>query len=289
MVGLLRRRGVTTRVFLPTVHPLRAPYFNLRNHRKLLIADGTLGFTGGMNIREGHRKTEGGGQIRDIHFRITGPVVQQLQSVFAEDWLFAAKESLSGELWFPKIRSVGDMHARAISDGPDRDLDKIQWTFLAALACARHRVQFSTPYFLPINGLDRAIQTAARRGVHIDIFLPEHGNLKLVEWASRGYWQQVIEGGARIWLVSGPFDHSKLMIVDYDWSFIGSANMDPRSLRLNFEVNVEVGSAEFNRELENVLAAKRLRARAVLAEELQCRPLPERLFEGTLGLLAPYL
>ncbi len=289
MVGQLRKRGVNAQVFLPTRHPLRAPYFNLRNHRKLLITDGATAFTGGMNIREGHRSTQGDDQIRDTHFLMTGPVVQQLQGVFAQDWLFAAHEELQGRLWFPKLEPTGEMHARAISDGPDLDLDKIQWTILAALACARHRVQIATPYFLPINGLDKAIQAAARRGVHVDIFLPENGNLRLVQWASRSYWEQVIDGGAQLWLVSGPFDHSKLMIVDYDWSFVGSANWDPRSLRLNFELNVEVASAELNRALENVFATKRLRSRAVSGDELARRPLVERLLEGTVGLLAPYL
>lgn len=289
MVEVLASRDVVTRAFLPARHPLRAPYFNLRNHRKVMVVDGRTAFTGGMNVRDGHRDTEGPHQIRDIHFRVTGPVVAQLQSVFAEDWMFASKERLQSDLWFPVLEETGDMQARAISDGPDHDLDKIYWTLLAGLACARHRVQFSTPYFLPINGIDRAIEAAARRGVHVDIFLPEHNNLRLVQWASRNFWPRIVDGGARLWLVGGPFDHSKIMLVDSDWSFIGSSNWDPRSLRLNFELNVEVGSAQLNQQLENVLAAKRMRSRAVQSTELDQRPLPERLLEGTASLFAPYL
>ena len=289
----LRRRGVVVRPFLPTKHPLRAPYLNLRNHRKILVVDGEVGFTGGMNIRHGHAADGGlvvqSGAIQDVHFRIDGPVVTQLQGVFVDDWYFSAREKLLGDKWFPHVDSAGDMYARGVPDGPDRDLEKIQWALLGAISCARHRIKIVTPYFLPINGIDTALQVAARRGVHVDVFLPERSNLLLVHWASRGLWEQVLEGGCRIWLTPPPFDHSKLMIVDADWSFIGSTNWDPRSLRLNFEFNVEVRSAQLNLELDDLIESKREVAREVSLAEHRRRPLRERLLDGGARLLSPYL
>ena len=310
MVQVLRDVGVRSEAFMPTWHPLRAPYMNLRNHRKILVVDGEVGFTGGMNIREGHRGTPPAaaddrseiqpligssrpagslGAIDDVHFKLRGPVVAHLQEVFAQDWVFASHERLQGEIWFPRLDYVGPMNARGVPDGPDRDLGKIQWALKGALACAKHRVKVVSPYFLPIDGLDAALQTAARRGVHVDIFLPEQSNLLLVGWASRGLWEQVLEGGCRIWLTPRPFDHTKLMIVDGDWSFIGSSNWDARSLRLNFELNVEVHSAELNRELDELIEQKRVRSRPVILEELRNRPLRLRLLDGWARLLAPYL
>jgi cardiolipin synthase len=285
----LRRRGVTAAAFLPTRHPLRAPYLNLRNHRKILVVDGYIGFTGGMNIRHLTSPRDGLEALRDTHFRLAGPVVSHLQRAFVEDWYFSAKEDLQGDVWLPKIEAAGEMLARGIPDGPDRDLEKIQWTLLGALACAKHRVKIVTPYFLPINGIDVALQVAARRGVHVDIFLPERGNLLLPHWASRGLWVNVLEGGCRIWLTPPPFDHSKLMIVDNSWSFVGSSNWDPRSLRLNFELNVEVRSAKLNLELDHLIEDRRQVAREVTLHEHERRPALERLLDGSARLLSPYL
>ncbi|REJ76996.1 MAG: cardiolipin synthase [Acidobacteria bacterium] len=285
----LAHRGVRTALFLPTRHPLRAPYLNLRNHRKVLVADGRIGFTGGLNIRHCLSESDGSEQLRDTHFRVEGPVVAHLQRAFVEDWYFSAREELLGPRWFPELEARGEMLARGIPDGPDRDLEKIQWTLLGALACAKHRVKIVTPYFLPINGIDTALQVAARRGVHVDVFLPERGNLLLPHWASRGLWENVLEGGCRVWLVPPPFDHSKLMIVDNSWSFVGSANWDPRSLRLNFEFNVEVRSAKLNLAIDDLIEERRGRAKEVKLEAHRRRPVPERLLDGAARLLSPYL
>ncbi|MEM9407144.1 MAG: phospholipase D-like domain-containing protein [Acidobacteriota bacterium] len=289
VVKTLRRRGVNARQFLPTLLPWRAPYFNLRNHRKILVVDGRVGYTGGMNIRHGHRAGDSTEAISDVHFRFLGPVVAQLQSAFAEDWLFAAREELSGDLWFPELEVAGPVRARGISDGPDYDLHRISWTLQGALACAQRRVRFATPYFLPIAGMARALQVAARRGVTVDILLPERSNLLLVQWASRAMWEQVLEGGCRIWLTPPPFDHTKLMVMDDDWSFIGSSNWDPRSLRLNFEFNVEMHDREVNGELDFILQQKIRKAHRLKQEELDARPFAVKLLDGSARLLSPYL
>lgn len=289
MLRYLRRRGINARGFLPTFLPWRAPYFNLRNHRKILVVDGHVAFTGGMNLREGHRSRASADPVQDVHFRLEGPIVEQLQVVFAEDWLFTTREELTGEHWFPTPRVRGAVRARGISDGPDHDLDRISWTLHGALACAERRVRFATPYFLPVNGLARALQVAARRGVTVDILLPERNNLLLVQWASRGMLDQVLEGGCRIWLTPPPFDHTKLMVMDDEWSFIGSSNWDPRSLRLNFELNVEIHDLRVNGQIDRILRRKMKSARRLKMEELEARPLPIKLRDAGARLLSPYL
>jgi cardiolipin synthase len=263
---------------------------NLRTHRKILITDGQMGFTGGMNIRVGHcLKRNPKSPVQDIHFRVQGPVVTQLQEVFADDWLFTTGESLRGEAWFPKPQKAGNMLARGVPDGPDEDYEKLRWTLLGALSTARYSIRVVTPYFLPDPSLVSALNLAAMRGVEVDILLPAQNNLAFVQWASRAMWWQVLTHGCRLWLTPPPFDHSKLMLVDGCWTLLGSANWDPRSLRLNFEYNLECYDYELTQQLEELVKAKRESAHRVTLEEVDQRPLPGRLRDGVARLLTPYL
>jgi len=209
--------------------------------------------------------------------------------VFADDWLYATGESLRGEKWFPQLDSVGPIITRAISDGPDEDLDKLRWTILAAVAAARESIRIVTQYFLPEPSLISALNVAAMRGVAVDILLPGKNNLPFVHWASRAHWWQVLERGCRIWLAPPPFDHTKLLVVDDCWSLVGSANWDPRSLRLNFEFNVECYDAALARTLGALFAAKLKSARRITLEEVDGRSLPVRLRDGAARLLTPFL
>jgi cardiolipin synthase len=287
---VLRRRGIQAVHFLPTLVPWRAPYFNLRNHRKILVVDGRVGFTGGMNIRHSHRlEAQQAGSVADVHFELRGPTVRQLQEVFAEDWAFSTREALAEEDWFPPLEPVGEMAVRAVADGPDQDLEKIRWTLLGGIACAERRIKIQTPYFLPLRHLSTALQIAARRGVEVDLLLPQQSNLLLVHWASRSMWQEVLEAGCRVWLVPKPFDHSKLMIMDDQWSFVGSSNWDPRSLRLNFELNLECWSSELNAAIAEIFEDKKRRAYLLTPEEHERRGYGVRILDGATRLLSPYL
>jgi cardiolipin synthase len=176
-----------------------------------------------------------------------------------------------------------------VADGPDEDFEKLRWTILGALSIARYSVQIMTPYFLPDSAVISALNLAALRGVQVDIVLPAKSNLRFVDWASRAMWWQVLEHGCRIWLTPPPFDHSKLMLVDGCWVLLGSANWDARSLRLNFEFNLECYDVELCRRLEKIIETKRHDARQVTLEQVDGRSIPARLRDGIARLLTPYL
>ncbi|MGH7971958.1 MAG: phospholipase D-like domain-containing protein, partial [Limisphaerales bacterium] len=245
---------------------------------------------GGINIRAGHcLERHPPRPVQDIHFRIRGPVVAQLQEAFADDWLFTTGEALRGDIWFPKLVPSGPVLARGVTDGPDEDFEKLRWTLLGALSIARESVQIITPYFLPDPAVVSALNLAAMRGVRVDIVLPAKSNLPFVLWASQAMWWQVLEHGCRIWLTPPPFDHSKLMLVDGCWSLVGSANWDARSLRLNFEFNVECYDVGLATCLGKLFETKLRAARAVTMADADIRSLPIRLRDGVAHLLTPYL
>ena len=290
IVKALRRARVPTARFLPTFAPWRLMTMNLRNHRKIMVVDGRVGFTGGMNIRQGNRVAERPRRpVQDLHFRLEGPVVAQLQETFAADWAFVTKEVLAGETWFPVLEGKGSLLARAIPDGPDEDFEKLRLTILGALACAHHSVRILTPYFLPDPAIVAALNVAALRGVSVDIILPSKNNLPFVHWASQAMWWQVLQRGCRVWLTPPLFDHSKLMLVDGCWALVGSGNWDPRSFRLNFEFNLECYGPELASQLNALVDSKLVSARQVTLEETDGRGLPLRLRDGAARLLTPYL
>jgi cardiolipin synthase len=286
----LRREGVKHARFLPPLAVWHLMSLNLRIHRKILVADGRVGFTGGMNIRVGHcLQRQPHHPVQDLQFRVQGPVVTQLQEVFADDWQFTTGESLRGAAWFPQTGSAGPVLARGVTDGPDENFEKLLWTLLGALAIARSSVRIMTPYFLPDPVLISALSLAAMRGVQVDIILPSRLNLPFVLCASRAMWSQVLQHGCRLWLTPPPFDHSKLMLVDGCWVLLGSANWDARSLRLNFEFNLECYDVELARRLEQWVETKRKGAHPVTLDEVNGRSLPARLRDGLARLLTPYL
>jgi cardiolipin synthase len=290
MVGQLRKRGVRVARFMQAILPWRMPFFNLRNHRKILVADGGVAFTGGMNVRDGHVLAKGPRRpIQDLQFKVEGPVVQQLMWVFAEDWAFSTKEALGGDLWFPRLEEVGAVIARGIPDGPGEDFDKMRLTLLGGVQTAEYRICIVTPYFLPDRDLISALAVAAMRGVEVDIVLPSVNNQPLVAWASTALLWQLLERGCRVFLTPPPFDHTKLMVVDDLWTLIGSANWDPRSLRLNFEFNVECYDRELARSMTQLAADKVARASQTTQAAVDGRSVPVRLRDGVARLLSPYL
>ena len=284
--ALLQEQGVRVARFLPPrVWP---PLFsvNLRNHRKILAVDGSIGFTGGANIRESYLVGDGH-RIVDLHARLAGPVVAQIEAVFSRDWHFVTGETPAtlparGEL-------PGHAECRAIADGPERSYDRLTELLVGAIGAARRRVAIMTPYFLPPRELIAPLQVAALEGVDVAVILPERNNLPYVHRATRHMLWELLERGVRIYYQPGPFVHSKLFYVDDDYAQIGSANLDPRSLRLNFEMNVEIYDAAFVAHLSAHFETVRARSTRITVQQVDGRALRTKLVDGAAWLFSPYL
>ena len=288
----LRRTGVPVAAFNATLVPARLHAANLRNHRKILVVDGATGFIGGTNIFSPYWRPEAPRRaFRDLHFRIEGPAVLHLRDCFAQDWADTTGEVLDDAFWCGAPAPVPDgAPARGIAAGPDETLDRMRWLFLGAIATARRSIRIRTPYFVPDQATIAALSAAALRGVTVEILVPAENDHAFVHWAAQAHFWQVMQHGARVHARRGPFDHRKLMLVDDVWVCLGSANWDARSLRLNFEFNLEV----YDPALCGRLAADfdRIRAQecdAVTAETLATRSLPAKLRDGFARLFAPIL
>jgi cardiolipin synthase len=284
----LRRAGVPAERFMHSAMPWHMPFLNLRTHKKILVVDGLEAFTGGINIADQNILADHPAHpVQDMHFHLRGPVVAQLVEAFAQDWSFVNGERLHGPAWFPPLAPAGPAAARVVTAGPDEDLENIEFAVMQAIACARRSICVMTPYFLPDQSVMIALALAAMRGVDVEVIVPERSDNRLVDWATRENVAPFLQAGGRIWLSPKPFCHSKLMVVDGDWSLIGSSNWDMRSFRLNFELCVEV----YDRDLADALAAlmEPGRGHALTARHLRARTLPARLRDATVRLFLPYL
>jgi cardiolipin synthase A/B len=287
-----RRAFHGTPVNLKRYLPLRhGAYINLRNHRKLLIIDGREAFTGGMNIRSRHQTshTAPQGAIHDMHFSVQGPVVNDLQRAFLEDWHFVSGERLNKPRFFPKIEHQGGAVVRCISDGPDREFRKLEQIIIGALSCAGESVLIMTPYFIPDRSMMSALITAALRGVDVRILLPGKNNLPYINWANRTLLLELLSNGVKAYYQPPPFVHTKLILVDDIWALIGSANMDARSLRLNFELDLSVFDEAFAARIRRHFKTSLAASRKITITELKQRSIPVKLRDNFARLFAPYL
>jgi cardiolipin synthase len=284
----LRRAGIPAARFLHSPWPWRMPFLNLRSHKKVLAIDGRLAFTGGLNIgAENIVRLQPRHPVRDTHFLVEGPVVAQLVDAFADDWFFVTGEALAGEAWFPAIEADGPSAARAVTSGPDQDLEKIELLILEAIGTARTRIRIMTPYFLPDDRIITALALAAMRNVDVAIVLPEHSNHPTIDWATRTQIGPLLAAGCALWTHPAPFDHSKLMTIDSQWCLVGSANWDIRSFRLNFELVLEVYDSALAQRLDALMHESQVDR--LSPQTLADRRLPALLRDGAARLLLPYL
>jgi cardiolipin synthase len=284
----LHGRGVKAARFMHSLVPWHMPFLNLRNHRKILVIDGKLAFIGGINISQGNvLASKPADPIRDVHFRVQGPVVAQIAEAFAADWYFTTGEELRNKSWFPPLEQVGTAQARIVTSGPDIDLEKMDLMFLQAIGCARNSIKIATPYFLPEERQIMALSLAAMRGVTVDIVIPMQSDHFVVDWAARAHVGPVLAAGGRLWRAPKPFEHSKLLAIDGQWALIGSANWDVRSMRLNFEINMEVYDADFAALVEEQIEKRK--GQALTLKKINRRPYLIRLRDRAARLFLPYL
>jgi cardiolipin synthase len=243
---------------------------NRRTHRKVLVVDGKMGFTGGVGIAEEWTGDAGDpGHWRDDHFLVEGPVVRYLQGAFGENWREATGEVLAEERFYPAIEPAGQARAVPVLGEPGGTVSDIAFVYWLSLRRARERVWISTPYYAPDPDLQEAIEATARRGVEVVLILPnELNDSRLVRWASRTHYRSLLEAGVRIFEYQPTMFHVKAVTVDDDWAIIGSANFDNRSFELNYEVMVAVEDPALVASLQESMRADLRESREIKLEDV---------------------
>ena len=262
---------------------------NLRNHKKLLLIDGHTVYAGGMNIR-GINLVKNIKNIKpkqDTHFKLSGPIVQDCYQEFQRTWHFLSHETIR----IPEFPSeaFGDVFCKLIVDGPDEALDKIDLVLIDAVVSAKTSIKIVTPYFIPSKEFISALNNAALRGVDVEIILPKRSDSRLVDYATQNMLWELLQRGVKVYYQDGAFDHSKIFIADSEYTIVGSANIDPRSLRLNYELVIEVISQTAVTQLEELFAQKLARSNPVELSALESRSLMMRIRDSICWLFSPYL
>lgn len=284
----LREAGVDARCFMPIRLIPPSLGLNLRNHRKLMVVDGQVGYAGGMNIGDRQLKSPPSGHgSTDLHFRFEGPEISRFAELFASDWQRADGEALSVTDAQP-VAEAG-CRCRLVPDGPDNNLDHLSLLIDGVISAARERVHIVTPYFLPHRKLIGALQSAALRGVDVRIILPGKNNWPIVQWALGHVLWELVHVGVRVFEQPPPFAHTKCIVIDDDYALVGSTNLDPRSLRLNFELGVEVLSRKFNATLGEHVAELCAGSEEVSQQAVLERSALVRVRDATVALFSPYL
>jgi len=286
----LKKAGGRVGTFLPMRSMLLQPV-NLRNHRKIVVVDGKVAFAGGVNVGNEYRgRMPRIGAWRDTHYVVHGPAASGLQRVFLQDWFFATGEAVDPVAYFPEHgQSQGEATVAIVPSGPDTATEAIHRVFFAAIAGARQRVRITTPYFVPDTAMVVALQVAAMRGVDVQIILPRRSNHAVTFHAGRSFYQGLLAAGVHIHEYDPGMIHAKTMVVDGTTILMGSANMDMRSFRLNFEVHALIHDEATASELETCFARDLSRTVEVTLEAWLQRPLRVRIAEGWGRFLSPLL
>lgn len=281
--------GCDVQFFLP-LRPFRRRRWSthLRNHRKIAVVDGRVGFVGSQNIGDEYRGWKQAlSPWFDTHLRIEGPAALFLQQVFVDDWAFTTKRPITDPALFPATESQGDARVQILPTGPTQDFSPLEQLTFAAVAHAEHTLRIETPYFVPYDTLRNALLYAVHRGVRVVIVVPTRTDVPVVTWAGRSYYRELTDAGIEVYEYEGGVLHSKIMTVDDAWCMVGTANMDIRSFRLNFEVTALIYDGAITCDL----------ARAIDANAGAARRIPKRrspgywrqVGEGAARLLSPIL
>jgi cardiolipin synthase len=274
-------------------NPLKRQFqINLRNHRKCLVIDGKTVFFGGINIAANNKSRPAQPAIHDYHFRAQGPIVQEFQYAFLRDWFFITKEAperLLTETHFPKTEPAGKTVMRLLNTGPSNSDEVAVEAVFNSIVLAKQQILAVTPYFVPPPEILRALRSAALRGVDVRLVVPAANNHVYVYYASRALYQEMLDAGVRIYERQKPFSHAKALLIDGKFSLVGTANLDMRSLHLNYETMTAVFSESFTDRMKEIVHSDISLSNEVRTAEWQNRPLRTRVFENFAALMSPVL
>ncbi|WP_319591251.1 cardiolipin synthase [uncultured Draconibacterium sp.] len=274
--------------FMEVRFPRFTSRVNYRNHRKIIVIDGKMGFIGGINIADRYIEgMEGLGHWRDTHLQIGGDAATTLQVIFAADWYFITKQNLYGYKYFPPLSDAPGVPVQVSASGPDYSWKSIEQAFFGAITSARKRIYIVTPYLMPPPELKEALKTAALSQVDVRIIIPEKSDASLSKWCSFSYVEDLLEAGVRIFLYQKGFIHSKYLLVDDFISSVGTSNFDFRSFETNFEANAFIYQKEFTDKLEEHFLSDLQHCREVKYREWRKRPLIDKIRESLAHIISP--
>ena len=288
----MREAGIDVHSFMPVRFPAFTSKVNYRNHRKICVIDGRVGFIGGMNIAKRYVKGTGKQKWRDTHLRIEGGGVYAMQRAFLVDWYFVDRTLVSNRKYYPPVDSKirNNCLVQVVTSSPIAPWPDIMQGYVRILLQAQKYVYMETPYFLPTEPVLFAMRTAALAGVDIRLLMPRHSDARMVEWASRSYLMEAIEAGVKVYLYTGGFSHSKLLVSDDNLCTVGSTNVDFRSFENNFEANAFFYDEEMAQRIKRIYLKDE--SSSILVDDVAYfvrRPFLKRLFESIVRLLSPLL
>ncbi|WP_338449035.1 cardiolipin synthase [Niallia oryzisoli] len=287
----LKNEGVEMVLFGPVKLPFLNSKFNFRNHRKIIVIDGSIGFVGGLNIGDEYLgKNVQFGFWRDTHLMLKGEAVRSLQLIFLQDWYYMTNKSfLTSEYLSPILEENKHGGVQMIAGGPDNEWSAIKNIFFSMITSAKESVWIASPYFIPDEDIFSAIKIAALSGIDVRLLVPEKPDKRIVFHASRSYFPDLLDAGVKIYEYEKGFMHSKFLIVDYELASIGTSNMDMRSFHLNFEVNAFLYRTKSTEKLVSEYLNDLQHSREINAENFKKRHFGYRLLESTSRLLSPLL
>ncbi len=285
----MRSAGIEVEQFMKVKFPMFTSHVNYRNHRKIVVIDGRVGYIGGMNVADRYINGPKWGNWRDTHIRIEGKGVQGLQSVFLIDWFIVSKSLITARKYFPPLESYGDNLVQIVSSGPYSPAREIMQGFMQAIFGAQSYIYIQTPYFIPPDSLSEALIAASTRGVDVRLMVPRKSDTLLVQLASRSYFKKLMIAGVKVYFYEPGFLHSKLMVIDDSLTLMGSANFDVRS----FEQNLEVVAFIYNEVTairgKEIFVEDQKNSTVIVLREWMKRPMWMRFKESFVRLFTPLL
>ncbi len=286
----MKQHGVETHPFFRVNFPHFANRINWRNHRKIVVIDGNIGYIGGMNIADRYvNGLPNGEEWRDTHFRVRGDIVESLIYSFAIDWNFLKKDPYVPEVKTERPEICNLTGVQLVTGGPTERWNNLTLCFLRAISSARRKILIQTPYFLPTDGLLNALEAAALAKIDVRIMMPRNTDSKLLHYASFSYITQCLKAGIKVYLYEPGMLHAKAMIIDDNFVTAGSTNFDFRSFENNFECNLLIYDTEINRKMRAIFFNDLKRCKKLTLEQWKKRPLPQRFLESLLRLVSPIL
>ncbi|MEY8514255.1 cardiolipin synthase [Lactococcus taiwanensis] len=287
----LEELGGRVAQFFPLILPLINPRTNYRLHRKIVVIDGVIGYTGGFNVGNEYASvTKKFGYWRDNHLRLTGDIVYSLQHRFILDWNSQHHfEITQGEPYFPDAISQGHVATQLVTSGPDEDKEQIKLTYMKMISGAEREIVIQTPYYIPSDALHESLKLALLSGVQVKMMIPNKPDHPLVYWATYFHAADLVKYGAKVYTYENGFVHSKTLIIDGEYASVGSANLDYRSLQLCFEANVVIYNYDIAQKLRNDFIKDLKLSRALTLERYEQRSKIVRFKEGLARLIAPML